>query len=272
MFLKIGSTGDDVKKLQTILGLTPDGSFGPITERTLKKWQSRNNLPPDGIAGDAVWGILFPGTASPVASSILPNNYKLGNLRGAIPDSVLAQIPETAVKFNISNVLRLAHFLAQCGHESTGFKDIYEKLNYSADRLKVIFPKYFPGTLSDSYANNPMKIASRVYASRMGNGDEASGEGYKFRGRGFIQLTGKDNYTRFAKYIGDDTVANPDLVATRYPLASAAFYFDSNGLWAICDRGDSAEAVTAVTKAVNSGLLGLPDRIKHFNDYYTLLR
>jgi len=136
----------------------------------------------------------------------------------------------------------------------------------------VIFPKDFPGNLSDSYANNPIKIASRAYAFKNGNGDEASGEGYIFRGRGYIQLTCKNNYAGFAKYIGEDTVANPDLVANKYPLASAAFYFDSNKIWAICDRGDSAEVVTAVTKPINKGLVGLPDRIKHFNDYYSLLK
>ena len=103
-----------------------------------------------------------------------------------------------------------------------------ENLNYSADGLKKIFPKYFPGNLAEGYAKNPEKIASKVYGSRMGNGDETTKEGYKFRGRGFIQLTGKDNYTKFAKFIGEDTVGNPDLVATKYPLASAAFFFDSN--------------------------------------------
>jgi putative chitinase len=105
----------------------------------------------------------------------------------------------------------------------------------------------------------------------MGNGPESTGEGYKFRGRGYIQLTGKDNYTNFAKFIGEDTVANPDLVATKYPLASAAFFFDSNKLWSICDKGDDVATVTAVTKRVNGGTIGLPDRIKHFQEYYHLL-
>jgi putative chitinase len=106
----------------------------------------------------------------------------------------------------------------------------------------------------------------------MGNGDEASKEGFKFRGRGYIQLTGKANYTNFTKFIGEDCVANPDLVATKYPLASAAFFFDSNKLWAICDRGADDATVTAVTKRVNGGTIGLPDRIKHFKEYYNLLK
>jgi putative chitinase len=272
MVLKIGSTGDDVRKLQSRLGLTPDGSFGPVTEAKVKEWQRNNNLTGDGIVGDIAWAKLFPGTTQTSGVTIPPGNFKLENLRGSLPDSVIGQISETALKFNISNVLRLAHFMAQCGHESGNFKTVYENLNYSAVRLKEIFPKYFPGNLSESYANNPVKIGSRVYASRMGNGDEASGEGYKFRGRGFIQLTGKNNYTSFAKHIGADTVADPDLVATKYPLASAAFFFDSNNIWSICDRGDGAEVVTSVTKAVNGGTIGLPDRLKKFNDYYNLLK
>ena len=138
--------------------------------------------------------------------------------------------------------------------------------------LKKIFGKYFPGNLNESYAKQPEKIASRVYGNRMGNGDEASKEGYKFRGRGYIQLTGKANYTKFTQFIGEDCVENPDLVATKYPLASAAFFFDSNKLWAICDKGADDATVTSVTKRVNGGTLGLSDRIKHFKEYYNLLK
>jgi len=193
-------------------------------------------------------------------------------LKGHVPDAVIAQIPDTAAKFNITTNLRLAHFLAQCAHESGKFKAVSENLNYSKDGLMKIFPKYFPGTLAESYARNPEKIASRVYGGRMGNGDEASKEGYKFRGRGYIQLTGKNNYTNFTKFIGEDCVANPDLVATKYPLASAAFFFNNNNLWAICDKGADDTAVTAVTKRVNGGTIGLADRIKHFKEFYNLLK
>jgi putative chitinase len=272
MLLKVGSVGDEVKKLQTKLGLTPDGSYGPVTEAKVKEWQTQNNLSADGIVGDISWGIIFPETNQAASGNIPPSNFNLENLSGHVPDSVIAQIPETATKFNITNVLRLAHFLAQCGHESGGFTIANENLNYSADRLKTIIPKYFPDTLSESYAHDPVKIGSRVYANRMGNGDEASGEGYKFRGRGFIQLTGKSNYTSFAKFIGEDTVTNPDLVASKYPLASAAFFFNSNNIWTICDKGDSEAVVTDVTKAVNGGTIGLPDRLERFNEYYNLLK
>jgi putative chitinase len=277
MLLKLGSKGPEVQKLQAALGIEADGFFGAGTEKALKEWQIKFGLQADGIAGPATFQRLNLGPietpAQAVAETSIPtSDFKLANLKGHIPDAVIAQIPDTAAKFNITNPLRLAHFLAQCGHESGGFKAVQENLNYSADGLKKIFPKYFPGNLNESYARQPEKIAARVYASRMGNGDEASKEGFKFRGRGYIQLTGKQNYTNFAKFIGEDTVANPDLVATKYPLASAAFFFDSNKLWSICDKGADDATVTAVTKRVNGGTIGLADRIKHFKEYYNLLK
>ena len=274
MLLKVGSKGDDVKKLQEKLGLNADGVFGNGTAAKVKEWQSANGLTSDGIVGDGTWSKLFGNSSQVVKEDVVikSSEFKLQNLKGHIPDSVISQIPDTAKKFNITNPLRLAHFLAQCGHESGGFKAVQENLNYSADGLKKIFPKYFPGNLSESYARNPEKIASKVYGGRMGNGDESTKEGYKFRGRGYIQLTGKQNYTSFAKFIGEDTVSNPDLVATKYPLASAAFFFDSIKLWSICDKGSYEATVTAVTKRVNGGTIGLPDRIKHFKEYYNLLK
>ena len=281
MLLKIGSKGEDVKKLQAKLGLAADGVFGAGTAAAVKKWQAENGLTADGIVGDGTWTkmfstpqvvkedkIIIPTVVS--ASSV--GGLKLDRLKGHIPDSVIAQIPETAAKFNITNNLRLAHFLAQCGHESGGFRAVQENLNYSAKGLATTFRKYFlTEAAAGPYARNPQKIASKVYGGRMGNGPESTGDGFKFRGRGYIQLTGKDNYTRFAKFIGEDTVNNPDLVATKYPLASAAFFFDSNKLWAICDQGATSAVVTAVTKRVNGGTIGLADRIKHFNEYYQLL-
>lgn len=271
MLLKVGSTGEDVKKLQTKLGSGADGIFGAGTEKLVKEWQTKNNLTADGIVGDGTWKAMFGEVAAPSITAIPTSGFKLDKLKGHIPDSVLAQIPDTAAKFNITNTLRLAHFLAQCGHESGGFKATQENLNYSADGLKKIFPKYFPGTLSEGYAKNPQKIASKVYASRMGNGDEASGEGYKFRGRGYLQTTGKANYQSFSKFIGEDCVVNPDLVSTKYPLASAAFFFTSNKLWGICDKGADDATVTAVTKRVNGGVIGITERIKEFKHFYSLL-
>jgi putative chitinase len=135
-----------------------------------------------------------------------------------------------------------------------------------------IFKKYFPtSALAAAYERQPAKIAARVYGGRMGNGAEATGEGYKFRGRGYIQLTGKENYTAFGKSIGEDMIANPDKVAAQYALLSAAWFFSKNNLHKIADEGASDLVVTKITKRVNGGTIGLPDRIKHFKEYYKLL-
>jgi putative chitinase len=197
----------------------------------------------------------------------------INKLKGHIPDGVIAQIPSVMSTFKIDTALRLSHFLAQCGHESAGFKAIQENLNYGAKGLLGIFKKYFPTEVKAlQYERKPEKIANLVYGSRMGNGDEASGDGYKFRGRGYIQLTGKNNYVAFGKAINEDIAANPDLVATKYPLLSAAWFWSSNSLNALADKGADDASVTAITKRVNGGTIGLPDRIKHFKEYYALLK
>jgi len=197
----------------------------------------------------------------------------LESLKGHVPDNIIAQLPDTMAKFELNTPLRLAHFLAQAGHESGGFKVLNENLNYGAKGLRSIFGKYFPTDAKAlEYERKPEKIANLVYGGRMGNGPESSGEGYKFRGRGCIQLTGKDNYAAFSKAINEDCVANPDLVATKYPLASAAWFFHKNGLHKIADEGATVDTVTKITKRVNGGTIGNDDRIKHFNEYYSLLK
>jgi putative chitinase len=274
MLLKKGSTGEDVKKLQQKLGLGADGVFGNGTELAVKGWQTSNGLTPDGIVGESTWSKMFGQQTVITEPSPAPNvgGLKLERLKGHIPDAVLSMIPDTAQKFQINTPLRLAHFLAQCGHESGGFKAVQENLNYSADGLKRIFPKYFPGNLSESYSRQPQKIASRVYGGRMGNGVESTGEGFKFRGRGYIQLTGKDNYTAFGRAINEDVISNPDLVSTKYPLLSAAWFFSKNGLHKMADEGSTDAVVTKITRRVNGGTIGLADRIKHFKEYFELLK
>lgn len=274
MILKKGDNNEDVKKLQIKLGVVPVGTFGPKTEEAVRVWQKANGLDDDGVVGDETWNKMFGTTPVPVDTppTALTTSFKLDKLKGHIPDSVIAAIPDTAAKFNITNVLRLAHFLAQAGHESGQFKATQENLNYSSKGLLGIFPKYFTPALAESYARQPEKIANKVYGGRMGNGVEATGEGFKFRGRGYIQLTGKDNYTQFDKTVPEDILTNPDLVSTKYALASAAWFFNKNSLWTICDKGADEATVTAVTKRVNGGTIGLPDRIKHFNEYYNLLK
>ena len=197
---------------------------------------------------------------------------KLEKLKGHVPDAVIAQLPDTIAKFELNTPLRLAHFLAQAGHESGGFKAVNENLNYGAKGLLSIFKKYFPTEeKAKLYERKPEKIANLVYGSRMGNGAETTGEGYKFRGRGYIQLTGKDNYKAFDAVVTESIVDNPDLVATKYPLLSAAWFFHKNGLHKIADKGATDAVVTEVTKRVNGGTIGLADRIKHFKEYHALL-
>jgi len=274
MLLKKGSTGEDVKKLQEKLGLTADGAFGSGTELAVKGWQSTHGLTADGIVGDGTWSKMFATQTVITEPSPVPNvgGLKLEKLKGHIPDAVIAMIPDTAQKFQINTPLRLSHFLAQCGHESGGFKATQENLNYSAKGLRGIFGRYFPtDALAEQYQRKPESIASRVYGGRMGNGPEATKEGYKFRGRGYIQLTGKDNYTAFGKAINEDVISNPDLVSSKYALLSAAWFFSKNGLHKMADEGASDTVVTKITKRVNGGTIGLPDRIKHFKEYYSLL-
>ncbi len=277
MLLKKGDNNENVKLMQEKLGISPAvTNFGPKTEAAVKEFQAKHGLVADGIVGPGTWAKIMgedtPVPAPPVQTIAPVGGLKLDKLRGHIPDAVIAMIPDTAAKFQINTPLRLAHFLAQCGHESGGFRATQENLNYSAKGLMGIFKKYFPTeAIANQYARNPQKIASKVYANRMGNGTEASGEGYKFRGRGYIQLTGKDNYTAFGKSIGEDMTANPDKVASQYALLSAAWFFSKNGLHKMADEGASDVVVTKITKRVNGGTIGLPDRIKHFKEYYHLL-
>jgi putative chitinase len=169
--------------------------------------------------------------------------------------------------------IRAAHFFAQTSHETGNFKAFSENLNYSAQGLQGIFGKYFPGTLEESYARQPEKIANRVYADRMGNGNEASGDGWKYRGRGALQLTGKANYEAFAKYLGtNEVMENPDLVATKFAFESAMFFFERNKLWSICDQGINDAAILALTKRINGGTHGLEDRKAKTYKYYQFVK
>lgn len=193
-------------------------------------------------------------------------------LVSALPPAAFKFMLQIVSKYNIDEPLRLAHFLAQLAHESGNFTAVVENLNYSSDGLLKTFPKYFKDrATADQYARNPQKIGSRVYANRMGNGDEASGDGFKYRGRGYLQLTGKDNYKAFSAFIGQDCVADPTLVANKYPMDSAVWFFDVNKIWDICDKGAGEDVVKAVTRKVNGGLNGIDDRLKKFNLYNSLL-
>jgi putative chitinase len=275
MLLKRGDNNENVRLLQQKLGITPAiTNFGPKTEDAVRDYQRKNGLSVTGVVDKVMWDKLNGSTtqSTPVVQSSGP--LKLEKLKGHIPDVVLAQIPDTVAKFDLGTPLRLAHFLAQCGHESAGFKAVTENLNYGAKGLQSIFKKYFPTEAKAlEYERKPEKIANLVYANRMSNGDEKSGDGFKFRGRGYIQLTGRANYTAFNRFVdNDDVVANPDLVATKYPLLSAGWFFNSNGIHRLADGGATDAVVTAITRRVNGGTHGLDDRIAKFKKYYSILK
>lgn len=198
---------------------------------------------------------------------------KLQEKIGANPDGDFG--PTTlrkAMEFYKMTPERAAHFFAQTSHETGGFKLFTENLNYSAKGLEKTFGKYFPANLEESYAKNPEKIASRVYANRMGNGDEASKEGWKFRGRGALQTTGKSNYKALSEHlVKPEIMNNPDLVATEYAFESAIFFFDKNKLWAICDKGVNDANILSLTKRINGGTNGLDDRAVKTKLYYEWL-
>lgn len=245
MLLKIGSSGEDVKRIQIKLGLTPDAGvakFGPKTEAAVKAWQKANGLDDDGVVGPATWDKMF-GVNDQITDAVTQvAGLALDRLTGKVPTGVLTELAQIATKFGITNNLRLAHFLAQCAHESGDWR----------------------------YRN---EIASgQAYEGRRDLGNTQTGDGVRFKGRGYIQLTGRANYGVFSQFIGEDCVAQPELVANKYPLASAAFFFNRNKLWTICDQGATDDVVTKVSKRVNGGTNGLADRLAKFRVYHGLLR
>ena len=192
-------------------------------------------------------------------------------LKGHVPQSLI----DDMVSHEINTPLRAAHFLAQAAHESGGFKFKSENLNYSKESLLKVFPKYFTAASAEGYHRQPEKIASRVYANRMGNGNEASKEGWKFKGRGYIQLTGKDNYKAFSDWAKEPSIMeNPDQVADdKYAGLSAIWFWNKNGLSKIADTDNLRDDKTLIkiTARVNGGTHGLADRLERFNDYKKIL-
>lgn len=190
---------------------------------------------------------------------------------GATPDGAFG--PGTMKKamefYNLTSV-RAAHFFAQTSHETGEFRIFTENLNYSARGLVTTFGRYFINeATARPFERNPERIANRVYAGRMGNGISTSGDGYKFRGRGALQLTGKENYEAFSDYLKKpEIMTNPDLVATTYSFESAMFFFDKNKLWSICDQGVNDASIKALTKKINGGFHGLADRSDKTKKYY----
>jgi putative chitinase len=189
---------------------------------------------------------------------------------GVKVDGVLGPVTvKKAMEFFKLTPIRAAHFFGQTAHETGGFTIFTENLNYSASGLLSIFPRHFTQQQAQEYQRKPERIANRAYRDRMGNGNESSGDGWKFRGRGALQLTGKDNYKAFSDYLKKPEIMNnPDLVATEFAFESAMFFFDKNKLWSICDGGVNDKTITAVTRRVNGGTHGLQDRIQRTKNFY----
>lgn len=201
-----------------------------------------------------------------------------------VPKSVFDELPSVIQKFEINTPLRLSHFLTQVAHESGGFVSKVENCSYSdinrivqifrhdvdLDKDRVVEPHEIEN--AKKYVKNGFALANFVYANQNGNGDEASGDGWKFRGRGYIQLTGRDNYTAFDKFVDDDIMANPSLVADKYPLLSAGWFWHTKKLNAVASLGFGADTIIKVTKLVNGGTHGLQDRTDKFNKFYTNLK
>jgi putative chitinase len=195
----------------------------------------------------------------------------LNKLHNKIPIQVLNELGDVMKQFNITNSFRLTHFLAQVAHESGNFRYTRENLNYSTEGLLKVFPKYFDKNTAPLYARRPQAIANMVYNGRMGN-KLKSNDGWMFRGAGFIQLTGRTNFKAFSDFIGDPKIMDdPSLVATKYPLTSAAWFFEKRGLWAICDEGVDQSIVKKVTLKVNGGYNGIADRLSKTNVLFNIL-
>ena len=202
-------------------------------------------------------------------------DFTLDKFKKCIGDNPYAEhwyesLCETLPDYDINTVPRVAAFLAQTAHESGGYKAIKENLNYKAETLCKVWPRYFPNMdIANQYAHQQEKIANRAYANRMGNGPEESGDGYKFCGRGLIQLTGKDNYTRYAQAT-EQTLdeASEHLTTFEGCVQSAAWFWEANNLNQFADSGD----ILTMTKRINGGTLGLADRQQHYQHAIQVLQ
>ena len=282
--VKRGSRGDDVTQLQQALNklgynLDVDGIFGKGCYDAVMDFQTKQNLGADGVAGNDTWNAINAAVSSstpaqspagesqkPIEGDVLVSKEDLAKILPKATteniDKYFEALNKGMVQYGINTPLRMAHFIAQLAHESANFRAKSENLNYSAKALRGVFGKYFPTEeLAEEYARQPEKIANRVYGARMDNGDESSGEGWKFRGRGLIQLTGKANYSACGNAIGINLVEQPDVVAEDPNVAvlAAGWFWNSKKLNKYADQDD----VLTVTKRINGGTHGLDDRKAH---------
>lgn len=282
MLLKIGSKGDDVKELQALLKIGADGAFGSGTEAAVKAFQTAHGLTADGIVGNGTWSALNTSTEPAVVTApATPGAVKFGALAGKIPAAIVAIFPDAFSKYEINSPLRAAHFLAQIAHESGDFTIKTESMNYSTPaRLVEIWPSRFSLDGSGGkrnaheYVKNQEKLAEAVYGGRKELGNSQPGDGFRFRGGGWLQLTGRDAYKGYAAYLGKTVEETADLLRAdnHYALDAACWEYCINmKLNRVADQGAGDDTVKKITKIVNGGLIGLPDRLSHFRTYYALL-
>lgn len=273
-----------VKKMQEALNkhgfpVDADGYFGKGTQNKVAQFQQQKGLSADGVVGESTWkALLGEQDKNDALVSNIPSAAKkelTGNelISRAQLEAILTNsknletyfqpLNEALKKYAINTPLRIVHFLAQVAHESGSFLFVEENLNYSAKALRAVFGKYFPDeATAEAYSRKPEKIANRVYADRMGNGNEASGDGWRFRGRGLVQLTGRDNYTSFQKSAGTnltDGEAPTKVAEPEFAVRAAAWFWDMRSLNKYADVDD----LVTITKRVNGGTHGLEDRKKY---------
>lgn len=278
MLIKIGSKGDDVKKLQEKLGLPADGIFGKKTEESVKSFQTKNGLIPDGIVGDSTWSKMF-GAPEVISEKKSGSGLDLNKLKGKIPNSIFELLEPAFKKYEINTVLRAAHFLGQIAHESGDFTIKTESMNYSTPaRIVEIWPSRFnlDGSNNKKNANlfikNQELLAEQVYGGRMGN--DKPGDGFRFRGGGFLQLTGKEAYIGYSRYINRPVEDTADLLRSNdfFALDAALWEYVVNmKLNAVADSGSDEDTIKRITKKINGGYIGLQDRIVKFKKFYGLL-
>lgn len=260
--LKQGDTSVKVKQLQLAIGLNNiTGYFGVETTNRIKHIQRDKNMIPTGTVSDDLFKELVHTT-----------DIKLNQLVNILPTTIVKELYASLNLIPEITAANIAHFISQCMVESSNFTRCVEDLRYSKEGLLKSFSKYFTPTEAHIYAGNEAKIANRIYANRVGNGNEHSGDGWKYKGRGYISLTFKDNYKEFSEYVKQPAImTSPDLVATQYPLESAIFFFTKNKLWELNAPANN-HGVMIVREHVNGGTIGLSEAIKCFDKVYTAIK
>lgn len=271
MLLKIGSKGDEVLKLQSRLNSpSPDGVFGKATDILVKTFQRENGLLADGKVGQSTWDRLFPpviGDAVTSGTSVTGAAHSdLRKLKGLIPMKVIEQLI-AAPQLRDKNNVAMSHFLSQCCEESQCFTVTRENLNYDAHGLRTYFHTHFEEHEYANFAHKPERIGDRVYGNRMGNN---ATNGYENRGAGYIQTTGGDNLRELGIYLGVDVLSNPQIVADKYPLESALFFFDHNRIWPHAYE-PTYRCCSDITHRVNGGQTHLKERWEYFQSIHKRL-